>query len=326
MLEARQVTRALLVGAALAASAPAQGYLDGQEVIRLANASRTEEAFKLAREKPEAYGQWAALFLIHRIAPQAYSYSTNEGRMLGYEEACRHRLVNKEAEGLCYRGIIDVSFWRGYPEIDRLLTRVKLPNLTREEAQRGLARLESEGVPYAVFLNRVATLFLSSDPQERAKALEESRLRPLAEQYPFSLGGAQATGLLALSLWEREKYADAMRTALPVFGAIATAGAVVAWGEFTGTGIKENTQSACQRALFWTLRSLAPPAVYTLGLCYLEGVGGYPKDPVEAYALFWLGQARSAHPGFAKQVKELEATLKPNALEEGRRRAERYLR
>ncbi len=50
-----KVTLLSLLGLALPAFS--QAYLDGREVLSLANASRYAEAFQLARKRPEAYGQ-----------------------------------------------------------------------------------------------------------------------------------------------------------------------------------------------------------------------------------------------------------------------------
>ncbi len=319
-----KVTLLSLLGLVLPAFS--QAYLDGREVLSLANASRYAEAFQLARKRPEAYGQWAALLIWHRILPEAYAYSTVEGYLRGYAEACRHMTVNKEAEAFCYRGIIDADSWRNYPEVARLLTEIQLPKISRQQAQQGLTLLERENVPYAILLNKVVGYLLSTDPNQRAKAREEARLQPLVERYPYSLGGAMAAGLLSQVLWERERYSEALSTARPVAGIVAAAGSVLAWAEYTGTGVQQNRQSACNRAHFWVRRSLAPAALYTLALCYLEGTGGFPKDPVEAYGVLWLGKNNSPYPGFAEKVRELEALLTPAQLQEGRRRAESYLR
>lgn len=323
--------RRALIGIGLLASLPfllagAQEYLDGKEILDLTNKGKYEEALLLARSRPNAYGQWAALLIWHRIAPSMYSYSTTEGYLRGYAEACQYRGANKEAEAFCYRGIIDADGWKAYPEVASLLKEIRLPELSRVEAQQGIARLEREGVPYAIYLNQVAWPILSGDPKQRAMALDENRLRPLADRYPFSLGGSFARGLWALVLWERGRYSEALRIAEPVAGAIAAAGSVLAWAEYAGQGVKQNREDACRRALFWTQRSNANPAVYTLGMCYLEGAGGFPKDPVEAYALFWLGKyLGSQNPGFEERLKELEKSLTPNQVKEGRQRAQRYL-
>ncbi len=55
-----KVTLLSLLGLALPAFS--QAYLDGREVLSLANASRYAEAFQLARKRPEAYGQWVCPF------------------------------------------------------------------------------------------------------------------------------------------------------------------------------------------------------------------------------------------------------------------------
>lgn len=304
----------------------AQDYLDGREVILLANESRYNEAFELARSRPATYGQWAALMVWHRIVPSAYSYSKIEGLLRGYAEACQHMGVNKEAEAFCYRGIIDAENWKSNPEVSSLLKEIKLPKIGFQDAQQGLMRLEKEGVPYAILVNQVVRYLVSRDPAYWAEGRKEARLRPLAESNPYSLGGALAAGLWAETLWEDQQYSKALQLAKPLAGIIATAGSVVAWAEFTGQGISQNKENACQRAHFWTRRSNAAPAVYTLGLCYLEGAGGFPKDPVEAYALFWLGDyLGSRYPGFKQSLKELEASLTPAEIREGRQRVNRYL-
>ncbi len=317
-----QMHKAMVVLGLLAGLLPAQSqeYLDGREVIRLTAESRYGEAFELARSRPSAYGQWAALMIWNRIAPSTYPYSTPEAYLRGYAEACRHMMVNKEAEVFCYLGIADVNNRRPlYSEVLSRPKEARLPNIRPQEALRGLVLLEKEGVPYARYLFR-------RNPAQGDPSQEEGRLRSLAERYPYSLGGAMAAGERALILWENQRYPEALRLAQPLAGIIASAGGVVAWAEYTSQGTGQNRESACRRAHFWARRSNPPPAVYTLGLCYLEGAGGLPRDPVEAYALFWLGDYLGfRYPGFKQALKRLEASLTPAQILEGRRRVVRYL-
>jgi len=65
-----------------------------------------------------------------------------------------------------------------------------------------------------------------------------------------------------------------------------------------------------------------------LGLCYWEGAGGFPKDPVEAYGLIWssVQMGGDGIPEIAKALDVLEKSLTPNQKKEGRERAQaKYL-
>jgi len=65
-----------------------------------------------------------------------------------------------------------------------------------------------------------------------------------------------------------------------------------------------------------------------LGLCYWEGAGGFPKDPIEAYGLVWSSVQVGGGdiPEIAKALDILEKSLTPNQKKEGRERAQaKYL-
>ncbi|MFN4074187.1 MAG: hypothetical protein ACK4G4_12345 [Thermus sp.] len=240
--------------------------------------------------------------------------------MRGYAEACRYMAVNKEAEALCYLGILDLHGRQiMYPETSSFPKGVKLPRISPQRAMEALELLKKEGVPYAEYV-------LQKPRSPGSPSDKEKSLQLLAERYPYSLGGALAAGELAVILWQKGRYPEALRMAQPLVGIIPNAGGVVAWAEFTGQGARQNRESACRKAQFWSVRFPVSPATYTLGLCYLEGVGGLPKDPLEAYALFWLANYLGCcHPGLEQALKGLESSLTPAQALEARRRAVRYL-
>ncbi|WP_126188093.1 hypothetical protein [Thermus scotoductus] len=329
VLLAATVFATVLGSPAVLSQSNGEAYLDGRPILELASAGRYEEAYDLARKQPERYAQWGALLIWHRLLPQTSSYSSVEAVIRGYGEACRYRGVNKESEAFCYRGIIDVRGWEDarVPGIAELVRQVSLPNLSAREAQEELNRLEAQGVPYAMVYNRAIRWTYSPDPKVRARAMDEAVVRPIAERYPYSLGGTFSAGWWAgVILWSQGRYEQALRLAQPSAGILALSGSVVAWAEYAGAGVKQNKNNACTRAHFWTRKSITPAGVYTLGMCYLEGDGGFPKDPVEAYALFWLGNERYPGPLFAQRLRELEATLSPEQIARGRQRVANYLR
>lgn len=289
----------------------AQAYLDGREVLNLANASRYEEAFALAQKFPDRYAQWAALMLAQRLYPVQNPYDSFEAAAKGAEIACRYASVNKEGEAVCYYLLRFLLKWKDMdPRAARALSQVSVPALSLAEIDERVSRLAKEGVPFALF----------RDVQD-----DEAGLRKLVESSPYSLGGATAAIRLALLLWEREKYEEGVALSLRVAGFSGTSGGILAYGEFHGIGVKKDTESACRRSLYWAKRSQTGPAIYTLALCYLEGAGGLPKDPALAYGLFWVGKERSRYPHFATRIKELEQVLNPDQRADGRRRASEFI-
>lgn len=289
----------------------AQAYLDGREVLSLLNASRYQEAFALAERFPERYAQWGASIIRNALPPVAHTYSLPEAAVRSAEYACRYASVNAESEAYCYYALLVLLRQRDFdPRVATLMAKASLPPLSQAEARERMAALAEKGVPFAVY-----------DGLGR----DEKGLRELAEKYPYSLGGALAAGRLSLILWEREQYQEAVTWALRASGATGTAAGVLAYGEYHGIGVKQNQEAACSRALFWAKRTMAGPAVYTLGLCYRDGAGGFPKDPVLAYGVFWVGKDYSRYPRFEERVKELEGLLTTNQLKEGRARAAEHL-
>lgn len=286
----------------------AQDYLDGREVLVLMNTGRYQEAFALAEKAPEKYAQWAAVMIKNAVPPVAHMYNLAEAAVRAAAHACRYAGVNKESEAWCYQEISGLNRAKEYdPRVAHALTQVSLPSITSTEAAERLNRLVAGGVPLAVYYSA-------------SRARDEQRLRELANQHPYSLGGVLAAGFLSLSLWERERYAEAVALALRGAGVTGTAGGVLAYGEYHGVGVGKNQDNGCRRALFWAKRNLAGPAVYTLGLCYRDGAGGFPKDLTLAYGIFWTGKEYSRYSYFADRVKELEGVLSPDQRVEGRRR------
>ncbi|WCM40110.1 hypothetical protein [Thermus antranikianii] len=283
--------------------------LDDQRFVELVRVARYPEAYALTEKEPARFAHWWAYMTARTVPPWGSNLTPIEAHVRATEWACRYREFNAEAAAFCYYEIQLVLRWKDQdPRYPEALKGVSLPNLTAAEAQQALESLAAKGVSLAVF---------------RVKRGEESALKDLAQNRPYSLGGQLAAGALADILWRRYEGEKAVQYALKAAGTSASAAGVLAWGEYTGTGVKKNQDTACRRANFWAVRSLAHSALFTLGLCYLEGAGGFPKDPIEAYAMFWL--AKDAIGGYVgKYLSELEQTLTPEQRLEGRRRAAKY--
>ena len=309
----------LAAAAFLATLALGQSYLDGRPVIRMAYEGRYEEAYAFARKNPAAYGQWASVLIWQKLLPHTYNYTFWEATVYGYAEACKHSTVNREAESFCLAGVIDVENRKrqGVPKIAELAQQAGLPNISEADARARLERLAEEGVPHALAYRVL---------ENRAAGFDEGKMRAIAQQYPHSLGGVGVRGRLASwVLWPQGRYTEALEYALELAGINYASAGMVAWAEYTGTGTKRDRDNACRRALFWSTRVFSPPGLYTLGLCYLEGAGGLPKDPVEAYALFWIGSEAYKMKPFTTILKDLEAKLSPEERAEGRKRTSKYL-
>lgn len=295
------VMMGLLLGGVRAASGNAD-----QRAAELANASRYDAVYALFDSDPGTYAHWAAYLLSYRIPPRGTEYALGASDVYGAEIACRYRQANKEAEAYCLNQLNLIARWKDAdPRVASALPRVKLPEISSNEIAERLRQLAAEGVPYAVYMANRRDLGL---------------LEGLVEKAPYSLGGQLAAGYLALRYWEEGNYEKALRYAFKSPGVSGSAAGVLAWAEYTGTQVARNQANACNRANFWAIRTLNGPATYTLGMCYLEGAGGFPKDPVEAYGIFWMGRQSSSYEGFAKRLEELEKTLTPQQLKEGRER------
>lgn len=296
----------------LAGWANAQAYLDGQKVLELMNASRYEEAYSLALKSPERYAQWTAHLLSQRLTPDTKDLTGFEAAAKGAEYACRYGAVNKESEAFCYFLLDYLLRWKDAdPRAAKALAQVTVPSLGLAEMREKVNQLAKEGVPFALNL--------------KVPRHDEAGLKELAEKFPYSIGGVSATSRLALLLWENGRHAEAVSLALKVVGFSGTPAGIVAYGEFHGIGVTKNQENACRRSLFWARRTTTAPALYTLGLCYRDGAGGFPKDLPLAYGIFWTAKEYSGYPGFAGLIEELEKVLTPEQRKEGRQRGAKLL-
>lgn len=295
---------------ALAGWATAQAYLDGQKVLELMNASRYEEAYALSLTSPERYAQWTAHVLSQRLVPETRDRNGFEATAKGAEYACRYASVNRESEAFCYYLLNFLLRWKDAdPRAASALAQAKVPSLGLKEIDERVSRLAKDGVPFAML----------------REAQGEASLKRLAESFPYSLGGVSATSRLALLLWEGGKHAEAVSLALKIAGFSGTPAGVLAYGEYHSIGVKKDQESACRRSLFWARRTTTAPTLYTLGLCYRDGAGGFPKDLPLAYGIFWTAREYSGYPGFTELIEELEKVLTPEQRKEGRQRGSKLL-
>lgn len=290
----------------------AQGPSSGHEILSALNAWRYREAFALGERSPQRYAQWVALMIGNALPPKADRYSPLEAKVRSAEYACRHASVNRESAAYCYHTLLLLLRERDFePRLATLMGEASIPRLTRAEARERLLSLAKEGVPFALY------------SQSQGK---EGDLRGLAGKHPHSLGGVLAASALSGMLWRRGEHREALGWALRGRGVAGEAEGVVAFAQYYGIGLGRDQGAACARALFWAKRTLADPAVYTLGLCHQEGAGGFPKDPALAYGIFWLGKNYSEYGFFIYRAWELqEKSLTRRQLKEGRVRAAEYL-
>jgi TPR repeat protein len=209
----------------------------------------------------------------------------------------------------------------------------ELPSLSQEQIRRELESLADRGSSLATyFLGRaesVGWLGYKPNPEKGIKKIEE-----VVRASPDTLGGRLAMGGLShVYYWGiggvRTNPSLAVLYARKAGSTSAFGASVLVYLEYWGReGVERNPSAACNRANFWAIRTSVAVNLYVLGLCYWEGAGGFPKDPIEAYGLIWSSVQVGGGdiPEIAKALDVLEKSLRPNQKKEGRERAQgKYL-
>ncbi len=266
--------------------------------------------------------------LPHDLCVATSATQQDEVPLPGVKLACNYRQANSEAYAFCLYGLAFPT-----PQVADWVKAGELPSLSQEQIRTELDSLADRGSSLATYyLGRVefaGALGYRRNPERAVK-----RLGDLARAFPDTLGGRAAMGLLSpLYYWGIEGV-----RANPSLGALyarkagstsAFAAGMLAYLEYRGSGgVERNPSAACNRANFWAIRSLGAISLYVLGLCYWEGAGGFPKDPVEAYGLIWSSVQVGGRviPEIAKALDVLEKSLRPEQKKEGRERAQaKYL-
>mgnify|MGYP000091370308 FL=1 len=301
------------------------GPIDAQ-ILSLHDAGRYGDAWNLIQARLPATAEWAAYHTAYGLPPlqphKTKSYSQ------GVKIACSYRQANPEAYAYCLYGLAFPT-----PEVTDWVKAGELPSLSQEQIRTELESLADRGSSLATsFLGRMEFSGLLGYKPNPGKAVK--RLEDLARTSPDTLGGRAAMGLLSYFYY----WGIGGVQANPSLGALyarkagatsAFAAGMLAYLEYRGSGgVERNPSAACNRANFWAIRTLEPVNLYVLGLCYWEGAGGFPKDPIEAYGLIWSStQAGGGNiPEIVKALDALEKGLTPEQKKEGRERAQtKYL-
>ncbi|MGC8905763.1 hypothetical protein, partial [Thermus sp.] len=269
----------LTLGASLAV-----GPTDTQ-VLSLYDAGRYGDAWNLIQARLPGTAEWAAHHTNLSLPP------LQPHKTKSYPEAvklaCGYRQANPEAYAYCLYGLAFPT-----PEVADWVKAGELPSLSQEQIRTELESLVTRGSSAATyFLGRMELFGLFGYKPNPEKAVK--RLENLVRASPDTLGGRLAMGLLSQFYYWGIRGVQAN----PSLGALyarkagttsALAAGLLAYLEYRGSGgVEQNPSAACTRANFWAIRAPDPVILYVLGLCYLEGAGGFPKDPVEAYGLIW---------------------------------------
>jgi len=310
----------LALGASLAV-----GPTDAQ-VLSLYDAGRYGDAWNLIQVRLPGTAEWAANHTNLSLPPLQPHKTKSYPQAV--KLACGYRQTNPEAYAYCLYGLAFPT-----PDVADWVKAGELPSLSQEQIRTELESLANKGSRMATyFLGRMEFFGLFGYKPNREKALE--KLEDLINLFPDTLGGRLAMGFLShFYYWGIEGV-----QANPSLGALyarkagavsALAAGLLAYLEYRGGGgVKRNPSAACNRANFWAIRMPGPANLYVLGLCYWEGAGGFPKDPVEAYGLIWSSAqvGGGAIPEVRQALDTLEKGLTPEQKKKGRERAQtKYL-
>jgi len=300
------------------------GPVDAQ-ILSLYDAGRYGDAWNLIQARLPEAAEWAAYHTnlsLPPLQPNARSYPQ------AVKLACDYRQANPEAYAFCLYGLAFPT-----PQITDWVKAGELPSLSQEQIRRELESLADKGSSLATyFLGRAefaGWLGYKPNPEKGVKRMEE-----VVRRFPDTLGGRLAMGLLSpIYYWGlrgvQTNPSLAVLYARKAGGTSVFAGGVLAYLEYWGReGVGRNPSAACNRANFWAIRAPEAVSLYVLGLCYWEGAGGFPKDPIEAYGLIWssVQVGGGGIPEIAKALDVLEKSLTPNQKKEGRERAQaKYL-
>jgi hypothetical protein len=300
------------------------GPIDAQ-ILSLYDAGRYGDAWNLIQARLPEAAEWAAHHTnlsLPPLQPNAQSYPQ------AVKLACGYRQANPEAYAYCLYGLAFPT-----PQIADWVKAGKLPSLSQEEIRKELESLADKGSSLATyFLGRgefAGWFGYKLNPEKGVKKMEE-----VVRASPDTLGGRLAMGVLSPTYYwgirgVRTNPSLAVLYARKAGSTSAFAGGVLAYLEYWGReGVERNPSAACNRANFWAIRVPEAVSLYVLGLCYWEGAGGFPKDPVEAYGLIWssVQMGGDGIPEIAKALDVLEKSLTPNQKKEGRERAQaKYL-
>ena len=300
------------------------GPVDAQ-ILSLYDAGRYGDAWNLIQARLPEAAEW----VVHHtnlslppLQPNPQSYPQ------AVKLACGYRQANPEAYAFCLYGLAFPT-----PQITDWVKAGELPSLSQEQIRRELESLADKGSSLATyFLGRAefaGWLGYKPNPEKGVKRMEE-----VVRRFPDTLGGRLAMGLLSpIYYWGlrgvQTNPSLAVLYARKAGGTSVFAGGVLAYLEYWGReGVGRNPSAACNRANFWAIRAPEAVSLYVLGLCYWEGAGGFPKDPIEAYGLIWssVQVGGGGIPEIAKALDVLEKSLTPNQKKEGRERAQaKYL-
>jgi TPR repeat protein len=310
----------LSLGAALAI-----GPIDAQ-ILSLYDAGRYSDAWNLIQARLPETAEWAAHHTNLSLPPLQPHKTQSYPQAI--KLACSYRQANPEAYAYCLYGLAFPT-----PEITDWVKAGELPSLSQEQIRTELESLASRGSSLATYFSARmefnGQLGYRRNPERAAKRMED-----LARASPDTLGGRLAMGLLSLVYYWgieglRANPSLATLYARKAGATSAFAAGMLAYLEYRGSGgVERNPSAACNRANFWAIRVPEVMSLYVLGLCYWEGAGGFPKDPIEAYGLIWSSAqvGGGAIPEIAKALDTLEKGLTPGQKKEGRERAQaKYL-
>jgi hypothetical protein len=301
------------------------GPIDAQ-VLSLYDAGRYSDAWNLIQARLPETAEWAAYHTIHALPPLQLEKARSEPQ--GIKLACGYRQANPEAYALC---LFRLAF--PTPQITELVKAGELPSLSQEQIRKELESLAGKGSSLATyFLGRgefAGWFGYKPNPEKGVKKMEE-----VVRASPDTLGGRLAMGVLSPTYYwgirgVRTNPSLAVLHARKAGSTSAFAAGVLAYLEYWGReGVERNLSAACNRANFWAIRVPEAVSLYVLGLCYWEGAGGFPKDPIEAYGLVWssVQMGGDGIPEIAKALDTLEKGLTPEQKKKGRERAQaKYL-
>jgi TPR repeat protein len=300
------------------------GPIDAQ-ILSLYDAGRYGEAWNLIQARLPETAEWAAHHTNLSLPPLQLNRTQSYPQAV--KLACSYRQANPEAYAYCLYGLAFPT-----PQVADWVKAGELPSLSQEQIRTELESLAGKGdslTTYATyFLGRVEFAGLLGYKPNPEKAVK--RLGDLVRASPDTLGGRLAMGLLSQVYY----WGIGGVQANPSLGALyarkagatsAFAAGMLTYLEYRGSGgVERNPSAACNRANFWAIRTPDSPSLYVLGLCYWEGAGGFPKDPIEAYGLIWSSaQVGGGNiPEITKALDVLEKSLTPEQKKEGRERAQ----
>jgi len=301
------------------------GPIDAQ-ILSLYDVGRYEDAWNLIQARLPEAAEWAAHHTNLSLPPLRPNKTQSYPQAV--KLACSYRQANPEAYAYCLYGLAFPT-----PEITDWVKAGELPSLSQEQIRAELESLADRGSGLATYFS--ARMELNGqvgyrrNPERAAKRMED-----LARAFPDTLGGRLAMGALSLHYYWGIGGVRANPSLGTLYARKAGATSVFAAGmlaylEYRGSGgVERNPSAACNRANFWAIRAPEVMSLYVLGLCYWEGAGGFPKDPIEAYGLIWssvqVGGGLVSE--IAKALDTLEKGLTPGQKKEGRERAEaKYL-